>query len=364
MDSVSIAFVPLNDAAPLIVAREKGFAAEQGLELELIRETSWSRVAAMIATGRVDAAHMLAPLAMAIMLGKAGARQNLAAPILLNANGNSLVVSPALAAGLIRDPAARLADPLATADDLGRAIRESKAPVTLGIVHEFSCHALLMRYFLAAGGIDPDRDVSLIEVDPSQTTSAMETGEIDGFLAGEPWGTAAILAGLAELAAPTASMWHRGVEKLLAVRTDWLDRDCDRTDRLVRAIDHAAAWCDDSANHKELAHILERPDHVGQPAEFLITALSGRLVPRRGADPVSIGDYVLFHRDGISAPLPRHANWIYAQMVRWNMVADSPESHEVAKGLFRPDIYMRATGYRDSPDLCAADGLFDQMSGA
>ncbi|MES2289441.1 MAG: CmpA/NrtA family ABC transporter substrate-binding protein [Pseudomonadota bacterium] len=342
MTPLSVAFLPLADAAPLIVALERGFAAEQGLALQLVRDTSWATVRDRLVYGQVQAAHMLAPLAVAVTLGLSQAPCRIAAPFKFNDNGNALVLSAELAAALDPVPRNRVTDPEATAHDFAAAIGLYRRKPVIGIVHRFSSHALMLRYWLAYAGINPDRDVTLRVLPPSLMTRAMRAGEIDGFIAGAPWSSVAVAEGLGEIAATGANIWQRGVEKVLATRADWAEANPDTLDLLVRALTHAAAWCDEPANREALAEVLARSEYIGQPASLIAQALSGRMPLQPNGELVDIADFLVFHRGAANFPWRSQALWIYSQFLRWEMVEHSPESQSAAAAVFRSDLYRRA----------------------
>ena len=363
MTPIRIAFLGLTDAAVLVAAREKGFAQAEGIALDLLRDTSWATLRDRLVYGQVQAAHMLAPLAVAVTLGLSQQLCALAAPFKLNVNGNLLVMAPGFAAALEPDTNARLHDPLATAHDFAAAIGLHHRKPIIGVVHRFSSHALILRYWLASAGIDPDRDVVLRVLPPSLMVEAMRAGEIDGFTAGEPWGSAAIDAGLAEAVAVGERLWQRGVEKVLAFRADWLEANATTVDALVRALAKAALWCDDPANRDELAQLLAGPAYVDQPAALIERALAGRIKARRDEAPVDLPDFLLFAREATAFPWKSQALWIYSQLVRWKMVKPSEEAQAAAAAVFRPDIYRRALAQSDVPMPGASmkvEGALDQ----
>ena len=349
MTPISIAFLPLTDSAVLVAAREKGFAIEQGIDLNLVRSTSWATLRDRLVYGQVQAAHMLAPLAIAVTLGLSQHPAALAAPFKLNVNGNALTMSTAFAAALDPDLARRITDPVAAAHDFAAAIGLHYRKPIVGVVHRFSSHALMLRYWLAFAGVDPDRDITLRVLPPSLMVAALRTGEIDGFVAGAPWASVATAEGIGELAAVSARIWQRGVEKVLTFRTPWMEAESDLVDRLLLALSRAAAWCDEPANHEELASILAGPAYVAQPAELILPALTGHLLPRLGEPPVTVPDTLLFHREAAAFPWRSQALWIYSQFVRWKMVEPSPKAERLAADVFRSDIYRRALGNAGVP---------------
>ncbi|NIJ17312.1 CmpA/NrtA family ABC transporter substrate-binding protein [Sphingobium vermicomposti] len=347
--SLRIAYLPLTDSAVLAVAREKGFAEEEGLSLDLVRTVSWATLRDRLLFGQVQAAHMLAPLAIAVTLGLSQHPAPLAAPYKLNVNGNMLVMAREFALALDPDVTARLNDPLGTAHDFATAIGLWKRKPVIGVVHRFSSHAIMLRYWLASAGVDPDRDVLLRVVPPSLTVEAMRGGEIDGFIAGEPWGSAAVEAGLAEAVAIGERIWRRGVEKVLAFRTPWLEENPQTVDALIRALVRSAAWCDDPGNHEALAHLLSQPHFVDQPADLILRGLSGRIVARADMPPVDMPDFMLFSREATPFPWRSQALWLYSQLVRWKMVDHTPENAAKAGSVFRPDIFRRALAESNVP---------------
>lgn len=360
MIPVRAAFLALTDAAVLVAARERGFAEEEGIALSLVRDTSWATLRDRLVYGQVQAAHMLAPLAVAVTLGLSQQPAALAAPYKLNVNGNLIVMSPEFAAALDQDLGARLDDPLATAHDFAAAIGLYRRKPIIGIVHRYSSHALMLRYWLASAGVDPDRDVVLRVLPPSLMVEAMALGETDGFIAGEPWGSAAIEAGLAEAVAVGERIWRRGVEKTLTFRTDWMEQNPDTVDRMLRAVTRAAAWCDDPGNREALVELLARSDRVDQPAELIARALAGHIVPRRGDAPVQIRDFMLFSREATGFPWRSQALWIYSQFVRWGLIDAQPDHERVAASVFRPDVYRRALAGLD----LAMPGASSKVEGA
>ncbi len=348
MIPVSIAFLQLTDSAPLIVARERGFAEEEEIDLSLVRTTSWATLRDRLVYGQVQAAQMLAPLAVAVTLGLSQQPAPLAAPYKLNVNGNMLVMSGEFAAALAPDLRQRLDDPLGTAHDFAAAIGLFRRKPVIGVVHRFSSHALMLRYWLASAGIDPDRDVVLRVMPPSLMVEGVRSGETDGFIAGEPWGSAAVEAGLAEAVAIGERIWRRGIEKVLAFRERWLEDNADTVDRLLRATAAAAAWCDAPENRTKLAALLARAEYVDQPVAVIERALGGAIVPRAGDAPLPFPDFMLFAREATGFPWRSQALWIYSQLVRWRMVEPSAEAEAAAAAVFRPDVYRRALAGGDT----------------
>jgi NitT/TauT family transport system ATP-binding protein len=370
MISVAAAFLPLTDSAVLVAAKHLGFAEAEGIDLQLVREMSWANVRDRLVYGQIQAAHLLAPLAVAVTLGLSQHPAAIAAPFKLGVNGNALTLSSELAAAL--DPVVknRVEDPIATAHDLAAAIGLHRRKPIIGVVHRFSSHALMLRYWLAFAGVNPDRDVTLRVLPPSLMVEALRAGEIDGFTVGEPWNSVAVAQGLGEIVAIGAGIWRRGVEKVLGLRRDWMEANPETTDSLLRALDAAATWCDDPENRPELAQLLSDPAHVGQPVEIIERALFGRVPLQRDGEPVVVPDFLIFHREAANFPWRSEALWIYSQFVRWKLVEPGADIERAAADVFRPDIYRRALtggatpmpgasmkleGALDSPILAGSD---------
>jgi ABC-type nitrate/sulfonate/bicarbonate transport system substrate-binding protein len=346
---LTIAFLPLTDCATLAVAKECGFAEEQGLALTLVRETSWATVRDRLVYGQAQAAHMLAPLAVGVSLGLSQHRASLVSPFKLSVNGILVVLSRALAGGLPGEAAQRIDHPGEVAAQLAAGLRTSGKKPVLGVVHRFSSHALMLRYWLASADLMPDRDYALRVLPPSLMGGALAAGEIDGFCAGEPWGSAAVIAGAGEVIAVGTRIWQRGVEKLLTFRSAWAETEQESVDALLRACDKAAAWCDNPANRDALAALLSRDSYVARPVEEILPALSGNLTLAPDQPRVQVPDVLLFHKEAANFPWRSQGLWIYSQLVRWGFIAASPEAEASAASVFRPDIYRRALAGSATP---------------
>jgi ABC-type nitrate/sulfonate/bicarbonate transport system substrate-binding protein len=346
---LTIAFLPLTDCAILAVAKECGFAEEQGLALTLVRETSWATVRDRLVYGQAQAAHMLAPLAVGVSLGLSQHRASLVSPFKLSVNGNLVVLSRALADALPGEAATRIDQPGEIARQLAASLRMGGKKPVLGVVHRFSSHALMLRYWLASADLMPDRDYALRVLPPSLMGGALAAGEIDGFCAGEPWGSAAVIAGAGEVVAVGTRIWQRGVEKLLTFRSAWAETEQESVDALLRACDKAAAWCDAPANRDALAALLSRDSYVARPVEEILPALSGNLALAPDQPRIQVPDVLLFHKEAANFPWRSQGLWIYSQLVRWGFIAASPEAEATAASVFRPDIYRRALAGSATP---------------
>ena len=209
--TVVVGFIPLLDCAPLVVALEKGFAAAEGIELTLVRESSWANIRDRVVVGHFDAAHMLGPMAIASTLGIGHLKVPTIAPLSLGLGGNAITVSHSLWDAMARHGARSGADPRSQGNALQLVVRarerENKPPLTFAMVYPFSAHNYELRYWLAACGVDPDRDVRLLVIPPPLLVDAMREGQVDGFCVGEPWNSLAVSVGVGCIVAPTTAIW-------------------------------------------------------------------------------------------------------------------------------------------------------------
>lgn len=345
---LTVGFVPLTDCASLVVAREKGFAADEGIDLMLDRQLTWAAVRDKVAFGHHDAAHLLAGLPIALSLGVGEMRVPMIVPMALGTGGNAITLSAPLfrQMGLVGQPTSGPAR-VKAASALAALIAERRElglqPLRLAAVYPFSSHYYELRYWLASGGIDPDRDVDIVIVSPPRMVEQMRIGAIDGFCVGEPWNQLAISEGIGCIVATKADIWPLWPEKVLAMREDrWAEKPAAMA-ALVRALVKAAAWAEDPANRQELARLLAEPHYVGVEAALLEANLADRphLVP--GMEGEAVAGYHLFHSRQATVPFVEHAAWLHAQMQRWGQAAE-PASHEELARIYRPDLYAEALG--------------------
>jgi NitT/TauT family transport system ATP-binding protein len=351
-ERVVAAFVPLVDCAVLVAAREQGFAAAAGLDLELVKEPSWASLRDHLSLGHVDCAHALAPLPVALTLGVGHVQVDCVAPFELGRGGNAVTVSQRLFARMQHKAAGeRLADPAAAGGALAAVVRERLGPLTLGMVFPFSNHNFDLRYWLASAGVHPDHDVRLVAIPPPLMVDSLRAGLVDVFCVGEPWNSLAVAQGLGAIVATQSQLFPRAVEKVLAMRASLVERTV-LVDKLLHALDAAAAWVDDASNRAALAAQLALPEYLGVSHDVIAAALDGRL--RIGTDEQRDAEFLYFHRHAANAPRTADGLWSYAQMVRWGQLAPSKHAEQVAAEVFRPDVYRRslpAAGSAASPTL-------------
>jgi NitT/TauT family transport system ATP-binding protein len=359
---LQIGFIPLVDAAALIVAVDKGFCAAEGLDVTLVREVSWSNVRDKLNIGLFDAAHLLAPVAIASSLGLGHVKVPIAAPFNLGLNGNAITVSPALHAAIMAEISGDRFDPMATALALSRVVaarRKSGAePLTFGMTFPFSTHNYQLRFWMAAGGVDPDEDVRLVVLPPPYMVDSLASGHVDAFCVGAPWNSIAVDHGVGHILHFVSDILVRAAEKVLAVRQSWSDKNPQVVAALIRAASRAAEFIEQPQNRAEAARILSSPERIGVDADVIQRTLDGRLKISPDGTMRTSGRYLLVGREGAARPDPVQAAWLYAQMVRWGQTAFSPEALETAKAVFRPGAYDAALGREvttvEAPDTIGA----------
>ncbi|WP_316225473.1 CmpA/NrtA family ABC transporter substrate-binding protein [Bradyrhizobium sp. SZCCHNS3052] len=341
-----IGFIPLVDAAALIVAVDNGFTAAEGLDVTLVREVSWSNVRDKLNIGLFHAAHLLAPVAIASSLGIGHVKVPIVAPFNLGVNGNAITVTPALHAAIMAHLEGDRFDPMATALALARVVAERRKagaePLTFGMTFPFSTHNYQLRFWMAAGGVDPDEDVRLVVLPPPYMVESIANGHVDAFCVGAPWNSIAVDLGIGHILHFVSDVLVRAAEKVLAVRQSWADKNPDALAGLVRACAKAAEFIEQ--NHAEAARILAQPERIGVDAEVLQRTLDGRLKISPDGTFRESSRYLLVGREEAGRPEKIQAAWLYAQMVRWGQTPLSTEALGTAMGVFRPDIYDAAMG--------------------
>ncbi|WP_138287662.1 CmpA/NrtA family ABC transporter substrate-binding protein [Peteryoungia desertarenae] len=347
-------FIPLVDASILIAAAEFGFAAREGLTLDLVKDVSWANVRDRLAFRQFDVAHMLSPMPVASMLGLGSNPSPTITPFSLGRGGNAITLSTRLFSRMketahLAENASALDNARALARVLGVMRQTGETPPTFGMTYPFSSHNYEFRYWLAAGGIDPDRDVKMVVVPPPMTSDALAAGAIDGFCVGAPWNMVASERGVGRIVAAKQDIWPSAPEKVLGMRPEWAEQNRETVSRLILALDRAARWCDDPENRDALADVLSDHRYIAAPVEIIRHVLSGEFsLDAQGTRRV-IDGYFVFHEGHANYPRPSKALWIYSQMIRWGQVRYDEVGVAHAVSAFRPDLYRMALAGEDVP---------------
>lgn len=343
LDTIRAGFLPLLDSVVLIIAQEHGFAAQEGLQIELARENSWASIRDRITVGHFDVAHMLAPMPIAATLGLGVLNTPMIAPMALGIGGNTVTISNELWAELEARGAQSGLDAASSGTALAALVSDDalSRKVRFGVVHPHSSHNYDLRYWLAASGIAPDRDVEIVILPPPLLPDALTQGTIDGFCAGEPWGSVAVEMNAGRILTTKDSIWRSSPEKVLGTSLLWAQQHPELLSALLRALYKAAHWCGRSENFADVAHILAQPKFLNQPADIIIRGLSGRLLVSQNEETSAPG-FFASHARAATFPWQSHALWFYSQMVRWGQVRHSEQNARLAAQTFRPDLYRAA----------------------
>ena len=334
-------FLPLLDSVLLVLAREKGFAEAEGLDLHLVRETSWANIRDRAALGHFDIAQMLAPMPLAASLGLTPLATPMIAPVVLGLGNNAITVSADLWNAMTDQgaPGDLAAGPAGAA--LARVVAASPRKLRFGVVHQTSSHNYELRYWLAASGIQPDRDIEIVVLPPPLLPDALSSGGIDGYCVGEPWNSIGVASKGAHIATVKASIWQSSPDKVVGMRATWAEAHPDLVAAIVRAVYQAGLWCADPANHAEAAQLMSGSAYLNAAPEIVERALTGMLDIGGGVIR-HVPDHFIPHASAANFPWKSHALWYYSQMVRWNEVDPSPANAAIAAACFRPDLYRDA----------------------
>ena len=320
----------LTDSAPAIVAHEFGWFAEEGLDTELIVEPSWANIADKLAYGFLDAAVILPPLAFAVDLRLRGAGQPLLIPCNISLGGNTITLARELARAVRSLAKAR---GLTIAQALAECLKARGEPLPLGIVHAYSSHNLLLRYWLATAGIEVGREVRFSVVPPARAVEALRSGQIAGFCAGAPWGEIAARTGAGETVATSDDIWKSAPEKAFAVRARWAEENHEGLKVAVRALARAGQFCDAPENASYTGALLSRHRYLDVDSHAVLSSLPGGAVSSRNLSR--------FWRHAATFPWVSHGQWFLNQMARWKLVGELDAASLVAR-VYRPDVYRAA----------------------
>lgn len=341
--NLEIGFIPLTDCAPLVVAQEKGFFAKHGLtQVNLVREPSWKAIAEGITSGRLDAAQMVAGMPLSLSLGMGGKPPfPTVTALTLSRNGNAITLSKKFYQQGVR-----------TLADFQTAIAQDQDRVhTLGMVHPSSMHNLMLRYWLASGGIDPDLDVKLTVIPPPQMVANLKAGNIDGYCVGEPWNSRAVYEDIGFVIATDLDIWQSHLEKVLGVKEAWANKYPETHIALVKALIEACEYCDDRRHREEILQLICQPQYVGSAPEY---TRPGFIDPyNRGTDapPEMLLKYNEFYVNKTNCPSRVEGLWILVQMARWGIVPFPRNWIDVLDRVRRNDVYSEAARQLNLPGL-------------
>lgn len=323
-----IGFIDLIDAAPLIIAFERGYFADEGLHVELDRQLGWGSIRDRLTFGQLDAAHALVGMPLFSQLKRDRFVEPLVSLMNLGSGGDAITLSRRLIDAGVRSP-----------QSLGKYIRDNGSAEPLVLGHVFSCsmHHYLLRDWLSSGGIDADRDVRLRVFPPNQLAGHMAHGHVSGFCVGEPWNMLAQREATGQIVALTCDILPNHPDKVLAVTRRWMDLNQPLLVPMIRAILRGAAFCEDPRNHDELAEVLSRAHYLNAPRNLLRESLGMDVAGGGGCRMRSFAPEALF-------PSPTHAAWMASQMIRWRHLPQEADLLAVAGMCSQTVAYREAAG--------------------
>jgi len=362
-DELKFGFIKLTDMAPLAIAYEQGYFEDEGLFVTLEAQANWKVLLDGVIDGQLDGAHMLAGQPLAATIGY-GTEAHIITPFSMDLNGNGITVSndiweqmkphvPLMDDGRPQHPisASALAPVVEDYKDQG-------IPFNMGMVFPVSTHNYELRYWLAAGGLQPGyyspddvtgqigADVFLSVTPPPQMPSTMEAGTIFGYCVGEPWNQQAVFKGIGVPVITDYELWKNNPEKVFGITAEFSEEYPNTTIALTKALIRAAIWLDenDNANRAEAVEILARSEYVGADADVIANSMTGTFEYEKG-DVRDVPDFNVFFRHHATYPFYSDAIWYLSQMRRWGQIAEPQTDEwfiETAKSVYRPDIYLDA----------------------
>ncbi|MFF2322028.1 CmpA/NrtA family ABC transporter substrate-binding protein [Agrobacterium sp. NPDC058088] len=346
-----IGFIALTDAAPLIIAAENGLFAKHGMpDVEVLKQASWGATRDNLVLGGasngIDGAHILTPMPYLMHTGKV-TQNNVPVPMALiarlNLDSQGISVAKEYAETGVQLDASKLKAAFEKKKAEGKEI---KAAMTF----PGGTHDLWIRYWLAAGGIDPDKDVSTIVVPPPQMVANMKVGNMDVFCVGEPWNEQLVNQGIGFTACTTGELWKGHPEKALGMRADWAEKNPNATKALLMAVMEAQQWCDEMANKEEMSTILGKRQWFNVPPKDVLGRLKGNINYGNGRVLENTGLQMKFWQDHASYPFRSHDSWFITENIRWGKFAPDTDVKALVAKVNREDIWRDA-----AKDLGVAD---------
>jgi nitrate/nitrite transport system ATP-binding protein len=342
---LTLGFIPLTDCAPLVIAKEKGFFAAEGLQVELSRENSWANIRDKVSIGMLDGAQMLAAMPLASACSSTPGVPMITS-MSLDLNGNGITVSKELYRRMQETGEPALDTLAGSGRALKRVIEANRAlgdkPLMFATVFPYSSHNYLLRYWLASAGIDPDKDIQLTVVPPPQMVNYLQAGVISGFCVGEPWNTMAVCNDLGHTLAASYDIWNNHPEKVFGVASYWAAANPNTHLAVLTALIKACQWIDDTQNRKEVCEILSQGRYVNAPQEILEKSMLGTFQFDKAQAPVERADFNVFSRYSANFPWRSHALWFLTQMTRWGQIHKPLDLRKVAERVYRPEFYRKA----------------------
>ena len=357
VSDLKFGMIALTDCSPIVIAHEKGFFKKYGINSTVSKGASWAAIRDALSNGDIQATHMLTGMPIASTMGLLGSpKKPMIIPWMINRNGQSITLKAELKGKVADDPKAL--KPLA---DEARA---KGSPMTFAMTYPPGTHAMWMRYYLAAGGIHPDRDIALITIPPAQMVANMKIGKMDGFCVGEPWNARAIADGIGFTSLNTQDIWKDHPEKVCAFTAEFAEKNPKTVKAVLKAVHEASVWLDKLVNRPEQAEIVSRPTYINCPKELILGRMLGDYDFGDGRKKKD-SHYMIFHDRNCNYPQPKYAIWWLTQFRRWGMVEGAPDYAGIAQQVMRPDIYeeaMKEIGAEHGGSEMKPETLFDGVT--
>ncbi|WP_461566385.1 CmpA/NrtA family ABC transporter substrate-binding protein [Synechococcus sp.] len=362
---VELGFIALTDSAPLIIAKEKGFFNKQGMTgVELKKQTSWAVTRDNLelggSRGGIDGAHILSPMPYLLSTGAiTKSKQPLPMLILarLNTQGQAISGSKEFLDEKLKVKAPNLIE---TVDKKNKTGDKFKAAVTF----PGGTHDLWMRYWMAANGVDPNKNADLVVIPPPQMVANMQSGTMDVFCVGEPWNERLVNKKLGYTITQTGEIWKEHPEKAFTMRADWVKKNPNASLRLLMAVQQAQKWADNPANTKELAEILSEDKYIKASVEDLLPRLQGTVDYGDGRKVTNSPFKMYFWNNNASFPYKSHDAWFITENIRWGYLPKNTNTNALVKQVNRADLWRaaaKANGYGTGPasDSRGVEVFFD-----
>ena len=350
--------IALTDCAPIVMAHELGYFKKFGIESTVSKEASWAVIRDKLSLGENHATHMLIGMPIASTMGLAGSPvKPMVIPWVLNRNGQAITLNNKLKQAKVRTPAQ--IKPMA---DKARAAGE---PLTFAMTFPPGTHAMWIRYWLASGGIHPDKDVTLITIPPAQMVANMKVDKMDGFCVGEPWNNRAIEDGIGYTVVTTQQMWKDHPEKVCAFTEEFATKNPKAVKAVLKALHLASVYLDNLDNRAKAAEVISRPAYINCPPAIILERLLGKYDygdGRSEQDP----NYMIYSQRNTNYPHQIYGKWWLTQLRRWGMTKGAPDYNGIPKRVLRPDIYLEAmkelgvkVSVAEEQKITLYDGVFD-----
>jgi len=338
-----LGFIALTDAAPLIIAAEKGLFAKHDMpDVEVGKQASWGATRDNLVLGGaangIDGAHILSPLPYLMHTGKVTQNSKpvpMALIARLNLDSQGISVAKEYAETGVEIDASKLKEAFAKKKAAGNEVK-------VAMTFPGGTHDLWVRYWLAAGGIDPNTDVSTIVVPPPQMVANMKVGNMDAFCVGEPWNEQLVNQGIGFTACTTGEIWKGHPEKALGMRADWIEKNPNAAKAILMAVMEAQQWCEDMANKEEMAELLGKRQWLNAPAKDVLGRLKGDINYGNGRNVKATGLEMKFWKDGASYPFKSHDSWFMAENIRWGSFAPDTDIKAIVNQVNREDLWREA----------------------